>query len=317
MSKQSPLLFPSVGAIYTKETLKDGTPISLQCIDIGGQTFAIQQGLLTVASLEDEWYEDLDNPQLTINALQQNSDFKADLFTFWQRLPDKNPMYHYHMEWDNIAALRIESYDYWWNKQIKSNTRGHVRKAQKKGIVIKECAFDDDFIRGMVDIFNETPVRQNRRFWHYGKDFDTVKREFSRYLFREQLLGAYYDNELIGFIMLADAGRYAILGQIISKISHRDKNSTNALIAKSIEICADQKVPYLVYAHWPTGTLADFKQQNGFEKIELPRYYVPLTKKGELALKWGLHREWKTFVPDSVKGPLKKLRSMFYQLNRG
>ena len=70
------------------------------------------------------------------------------------------------------------------------------------GVEVRECAYDDDFVRGMTSIFNETPIRQGRRFWHYGKDFETVKRQFSRNLFREDLIGAYYQGELIGFAML-------------------------------------------------------------------------------------------------------------------
>jgi hypothetical protein len=42
------------------------------------------------------------------------------------------------------------------------------------------------------------------------------------------LLGAYYRDELIGFAMLGNAGRYGVLEQIISKIMHRDKAPNNA-----------------------------------------------------------------------------------------
>ena len=39
----------------------------------------------------------------------------------------------------------------------------------------------------MTAIFNEAAIRQGRPFWHYGKDFETVKRQFSRYLAREHM----------------------------------------------------------------------------------------------------------------------------------
>src|SRR5207249_7831640 len=122
-----------------------------------------------------------------------------------------------------------------------------------KGVEVREVSYDDDFVRGVTAIFNETPVRQGRRFWHYGKDFETVKRQFSRYLFREDLIGAYVKDELIGFIMLANAGRYGVLGQIISKIQHRDKSPNNDLIAKAVEVCARKGLPFLVYAYWGDG----------------------------------------------------------------
>ena len=94
-----------------------------------------------------------------------------------------------------------------------------------------------------------------------------MKRQFSRYLFREDLIGAYVEDELIGFIMLANAGRYGVLGQIISKIQHRDKSPNNALIAKAVEVCARKGLPHLVYAYWGDGSLANFKRHNGFEEI--------------------------------------------------
>ena len=173
--------------------------------------------LIRTVRIEQEWYDDVGDPEEIVEALRQNS-IKADIFTFWQRLPDSTPRYTYHMEWDDIAVLPVKSYDDWWSKQIKSRTRGLVRKAEKEGVVIREVEFNDDFVRGMVSIFNESPIRQGKPFWHYGKDFETVKREFSRYLFREDFIGAYYNDELIGFIMFAYAGQYAITGQIISKL---------------------------------------------------------------------------------------------------
>jgi hypothetical protein len=264
-------------------------------------------------SLEDDWYEDVNDPAPVIAALN-NSDIKADIFTFWQRLPDTEPKYSYTMELDSIAALPIKSYSFWWEKQIERKARNKVRKAQKKGVAVRMASFDDTFVRGMTSIFNETPIRQGRRFLHYGKDFDTIKREFSRFLFREEIFGAYLGKELVGFIMLANAGKYALLGQIISKVAHRDLAPTNALLAKAVERCAEKGFQYLVYAYWLDDSLGDFKRSNGFQKFDLPRYFVPLTGKGKLALKLGLHRGWKEAVPKQIKKALKKLRRGWYGL---
>src|SRR2546423_11004190 len=207
--------------IFTKDTLIDGKPARLECVDIDGQTYSLSHGVATIVQLEDDWYDDVRNPMFVIATLRE-ARLRADLFTFWQRLPKTHPEFEFHVEWESLAALPVTTYDHWWNKQIKPETRNLVRKAQKKGVEVREASYDDDFVRGMTEIFNETPVRQGRRFWHYGKDFETVKRQFARYLFREDLFGAYCGDELIGFVMLGNAGRYAVLGQIISKIGHRD-----------------------------------------------------------------------------------------------
>lgn len=267
--------------------------------------------LIKVARIAEEWYEDVDDPTSVIGKLK-NSKTKVDIFTFWQRLPETKPKYNYYLEWDNIAALPVKSFDHWLKKQIKSRTRNLIKKAEKKGVVVKESEFDDNFIQGMTNIFNETPIRQGKPFWHYGKDFKTVKTQFSRYLFREDLIGAYYNDELIGFIMLAYAGKYALTGQIISKNEHRDKAPNNALMAKAVEICEKKKIPYLVYYYWPSGTLAEFKRRNGFEKIALPRYYIPLTFKGKIILKLNFHHGICGIIPEKLKVRLINLRKKWY-----
>ncbi len=299
--------------VFTKQTLEKGEPAKLRCVEIGGQTYSIVKGPVTVVGLEDDWYEDVRDPESVIETLRTSHGFKPDIFTFWQRLPDVDPRYPFHIEWEEIAVLPIKSYEHWWNHQIKSRVRNLIRKSEKEGIQVREAVYDDDFVRGMTAIFNEAPVRQGRRFWHYGKDFETVKRQFSRFLHREEMIGAYYREELIGFVMLGNAGNFGLTGQIISSLKHRDKATNNALIAKSVEVCEKKHLAYLVYLYWSDDSLAEFKRRSGFEKTRVPRYFVPLTMKGRLALKLGLHRGWKAAIPDRIRIPLKKLRRSWYE----
>jgi len=281
--------------------------------EINGKRIVIEGRLPRIAKLEQEWCDDAGDPEILADALRKSANC-PDILTFTQRVPDLDPRYGYQMELDAMAVLPIKSYDLWWKKQIERQARNKIRKAQKKGVVVRSTDFDDRLVQGMTSIFNETPIRQGRPFLHYGKDFATIKRQFSRYLFREEIFGAYLGEELVGFIFLADAGKYAFLGQIISKIAHRDLAPNNALLAKAVERCAIKRVPYLVYALWLDDSLGDFKRSNGFQRFDLPRYFVPLTKKGKLALKLGLHRGWKEAVPKQIRKPLKKLRRRWYDL---
>jgi Acetyltransferase (GNAT) domain len=283
-------------------------------MEVDCKRILIEGEIPRIARLEQEWYEDVEDPRTLINQLCK-SEPRPDILTFWQRLPDTEPKYSYPMELDSIAALPIKSYSLWWEKQIDRKARNKIRKAQKNGVVVKPATFDDRFVRGITSIFNETPIRQGRHYLHYGKDFETIKRQFSRFLFREEIFGAYLGEELVGFIMLAYAENYAYLGQIISKIAHRDLAPNNLLLAKAVERCAEKGLPYLVYALWLDDSLGDFKRSNGFQKFDLPRYYVPLTSKGRLALKLGLHRGWKAALPNGLKRPLKKLRKFWHRMN--
>jgi hypothetical protein len=287
-------------------------PAHRHALHVDGKELLITGTFIRTARPADEWYEDVTAPERLVEALGENA-ARVDLLTFWQRLPDVVPRYDYHLEWDSIAALPVTSLEHWLAHQLNPKTRNLLRKSAKAGLVVAPAEFNDEFVQGMTDIFNETPVRQGKPFWHYGKDAETVRREFSRYLFREDLFGAYHNGELVGFIFLGWARGYALLGQIISKIAHRDKAPNNALIAKAVEICAKRGVPYLVYALWTTGTLGHFKRQNGFEKFDLPRYYIPLTIRGRIALSLRLHHGLAGIVPDRLRALLISWRKWWYE----
>ena len=115
--------------------------------------------------------------------------------------------------------------------------------------------------------------------------------------------------------MLGNAGHYGVTGQIISAIKHRDKSTNNVLIAKAVELCEKKKLPWLVYLFWSADSLAEFKRRCGFIKTRIPRYFVPLTTRGTLALKMGVHRGWKEFIPPGIKKSLKQLRSRWYGMH--
>jgi len=281
-------------------------------VEILNHNVKISGRFLRVATLDQEWYEDLEDPTAMLAALSERGS-RADVLSFWQRLPDVTPKYDYYHEPEYVAAMPITTYDEWFNKHISSRTRGMIRKTAKLGVVVREVTWTDDFVRGITRIFNESRMRQGRPFWHYGKDFETVKREFSRFLSRELLLGAYVEDELVGFMMIGLAGKYAVTGQIISMLKHRDKAPTNCLVAKAVEVCAREKLPYLVYLHWGTGSLSEFKRRIGFERIALPRYYVPLTARGRIALRCGLHKGIVPLLPEPTLARLKRWRDAWYR----
>ncbi len=170
MLKTTALNSPLPTHVFVKETVIDGKDVRLDYAKINGQTYSVTRGLVRVISLEDDWCEDIDDPAAVIAALN-NSDIRADIFTFWQRLPDLQPKYSYTMELDSIAALPIKSYSFWWEKQIERKVRNKVRKAQKKGVTVRMASFDDTFVQGITSIFNETPIRQGRRFYTLWKGF--------------------------------------------------------------------------------------------------------------------------------------------------
>jgi len=287
-------------------------------MEVGGHDFKIDGALLRIARLAAETYESVDDPE-AIRVALRSSTTRIDLFTFMQTLPDTSPKHRYPMEWDNVAALPVSTFDHWWTKQINSKTRSHVRVAEKKRLVVREVPFDDVLVRGISGVYNETPIRQGKRFRHYGKAVQTVGRENGTFLDRSIFIGAFFEEQLVGFAKLVcdQQRRQAGLMQIVSMVRHRDKAPTNALIAQAVRSCAERKIPFLVYARFTYGrkhpdSLSKFKQHNGFRRVELPRYHLPLTPLGWAALHLGLHHPFVTRVPEPLLAFLRRARSRWY-----
>jgi hypothetical protein len=283
---------------------------------IGDIEILLAGTLVKYARVAPECYELVRDPESLAQAMRDQG-HPADLLIFGQRLPDTRPKYSYYMEWDEIAALRITTYDNWVSKQIIKENRKNIAKAEKKGIQVAEASYDDDFVAGIVDIYNESPIRQGKRFLHYQKDLETVRNENGTYLDRSVFIGAYWDHQLIGFIKLVLAEGCASTLQVISKIEHRDKKPTNALLAKAVELCAAKNIPYLQYGGWSDGTLGDFKRYNGFEKVLVPIYFVPATIMGRMILKLKLHHGIKELVPHRAFATMKYIRKKMAEFKYG
>jgi hypothetical protein len=276
-------------------------------------------GLLKTGYVHDEFWlqaKSLPKPEDIVTTLRE-SGAGADLFTFAQKLPDVSPKYAYHLEWNTLAVAKFDSYAEWFDKQINRSVRKHIRKAEREGIGTEVVPFTDDLVRGVCEVYDELPVRQGRAFWHYGKGFEAVKSENATYLERSTFIGAYHNRKLVGFLKLVFDDNVASIMQILSKSSYFDKRPTNALLAKAVQVCDSREIKYLTYGEYiydnkDQSTLIDFKRNNGFIKVDVPRYYVPLTLKGRIALKVGLHKGMKTILPASLMSYALHLRAAWH-----
>jgi hypothetical protein len=298
-----------------------GKSFRLPCATINGRVTVCLGRWLKIASLHDE---DLVEGALVpdvpdfISKLKV-SGLKADVFMFAQRLYESKPVHPYFYESDNAAVASTEIYADWWEKRIPQETRKNVRRAAKRGVSVRVAAFDDGFVKGIKAIYDETPVRQGMRFWHFGKDFQTVKMENATYLERSEFIGAYLGEELIGFIKLVYVDQTAQILQILAKSVHQDKRPIYALVAKAVEICQTKGMKYLVYSKFSFGNkkdspLAEFKRRNGFERMEYPRYYLPLTLKGRIAIVFRLHHGLLGILPSWLIHWLLRWRADFLNL---
>lgn len=290
----------------------------MKILNINGKDMRIEGNLARTVSLEGEGFKFLDDPVTMVEFLQKHrSGF--DLITFVRPIEESEARFPYAMRWDNIAALPISTFEHWWNQQIGFKARNKAKQAGKKGVVIREVPFDDALTRGIWKIYNESPVRQGRKFPHYGKSLETVRKMSATFLDSSIFIGAFDGEKLIGFIKLTmdDNRVQAGMMHILSMIQHRDKAPTNGLVMQAVRSCADRGIRHLTYANFAYGkrqqsTLSDFKERNGFHRINMPRYYIPVTPWGALAFRLGLYRRLAECVPEPVAARLRELRSRWY-----
>ncbi len=288
-------------------------------MNVCGKDIKVQGRVVRIGSLDGDKFKFLDDPEEILTSLRGMRP-QVDIFTFMQKLPETNPKYRYPMEMDNLAVLPVSTFAEWWGKQIGFKARNKAKQATKKGVIVQEAPFNDAFAVGIWEIYNESPIRQGRRFPHYGKSFEEVRRMSSTFLDTSVFIGAYFEEKLIGFIKLTtdDSGTQAGMMHIVSMIRHRDKAPTNALVAQAVQSCADRGISYLVYSNFAYGkkersSLSDFKERNGFERVDLPRYYVPLTRLGRAAFRTGFHHKFVDRLPEPLLAKARDLRYSWYK----
>ena len=296
-----------------------GKAIKVPSTCINNKTVVVTGKWVRMAAVYDEdWLEGqvVDDPEVFIKKLKERN-LRADIFTFAQKIPNTKPMFKYHMEWDNVAAIPITSFKDWW-KQVSTDMRKDLKRADKRGVVVKTVEFNDELVKGLIGIHNDSPIRQGVPFAYYRMEFDDLKKGYGTYLDRSEFVGAYHRDELIGIIKIVYVGELACLMEIFTKSSHYDKRPTNALIAKAVEICEKKGKSYLTYGQYYYGnkrksSLVDFKHRNGFERILFPRYYIPLTFRGKIIIKLKLHLGLHGILPGNLIFFLVNVRSKFYQ----
>ena len=282
-----------------------------------GISLQMEGRFLKTVSIRDEWVVPIEDPKVAVLEIQKQK-INADIFTFVQTLSDLQPNYPYYMEWDNVAAIQISTFAEWFEKRIHPNVRNKIRKADKQGIKVRIEPFNDSLVLGIMDIFNESQVRQGRHFTYFGKDFETVRSGWATDLNRSEFLVAYYGSEVVGFIKLIYGNMCVRTSGTIAKLSHRNKAPMNALLAAAVERCASKNFSYLIYGKFTYGnksedSLAKFKRYNGFEKIEIPRYFVPLSWLGRLALRTKLHHGVIGVLPKGLIEILVRARTKWHE----
>jgi hypothetical protein len=307
---------------YSIEISVKGKWINVPALQFDEKHIIVRGKWLKTACVEaEEWLEtEVANPASCIRKLKEQGrgGLHAHVFTFSQKIPATVPRYPFAFNLDSFAFVHVTSFEEWWTK-LPQETRKNVRRSQKRGVTVSVKDMNDALVRDLVELNNDSPIRQGKRFTHYGKTFEQVKKDQMSFLDRSDYICAYFGEELIGVLKLIYRGDSASILTLLSKASHAEKRPSNALLAKAVELCEAKGIPYLVYGKLNYGnkresSLRDFKIRHGFAEILLPRYYVPLTWWGALCVRLGLYRGLIGVLPPIVIAVGVSVRARCYSL---
>jgi len=285
---------------------------------ICGTDIRVKGRIVRIAWIDGEKYTFPEDPEEFLRCLR-TSGVRIDLFTFLEKLSDRDHKHPYPMELDNLAVLPVSTFEHWWTHQIRSFPRNRARQAEKRGVVLRELPYGETLAEGITEIYNETPIRQGKRFPYFGMTRDQARDYAGTFLDRSVYVGAFFNDKMIGFLKLVfdEARTQACIVHILSMIQHKDKAPTNALIAHAVRSCAERGVTSLVYENFSYGkkqgdSLSHFKEVNGFQRVDIPRYYVPLTNLGKIALRLGMHHKLIDRIPESLASKIREFRTAWY-----
>jgi hypothetical protein len=292
-----------------------GEDVEVPSVPIGRCRVIVTGRWLRTARLFDEELVErahAPSPSAAVDAMR-DARLRADVFTFAAPFGSSSHVYPYPVVEDNLAVLSTKSYDHWWTG-LPQESRRNVRLAAKRGVVARPAEFDEQLVAGIKRVYDETPVRQGRRFWHFDRDIGRVRMMNATYLPRSQFIGAYVGRELVGFIKYVRVDEVAVVIQILAMELHREKRAVYALLRQAVELCQSQGLEFMTHGKFSYGvdrdsTLSEFKRRTGFAEHRFPRYFVPLTTLGNLAVRTGMHLGWRKALPIELTTVMRRVRA--------
>ena len=222
--------FTSQATLSVKGKIKNVSVVTVGNANV----VVIKKGLLKAAVVKDEEFVDpaLIPDPTHILAVLREADITADIILVGQDFRNPLPLYpDISFESDNVAAVPLTTYGEWL-ASLSQATRRNIRLAEKRGVEIKVAEYSEEFARGIKGIYDESPVRQGRKFWHYDKPLQAVYEENGTYQGSSDFLAAYCDSVMIGFIKVVYVGNVARIMQILGMTAHFDKKPMFALMPR-------------------------------------------------------------------------------------
>jgi len=216
-----------------------------------------------------------------------------------------------------ILSLTNE-FNYIWTHKFNKKARNLVKKFKKLKGRVEILDNPLDYLEEIMETNLSVPVRQGRPMPRSYTDKRLVAKSLESSLKEKgkcfRVYGAFIQNKLVGYSYVVEHNGYAYISRFLTHAKYFKYAVSNGLISAIIEDLCRRNVRIVQYGYWDKyyRGVNHFLEQYGFEKGRVEAYFIPLTRKGNLALKAFklIHR-----VKNSLVGKiLKDIRKSYYKV---
>lgn len=165
------------------------------------------------------------------------------------------------------ALLRIPSLHEEYLKQVRQETRTHIRKATSEGYDFRE--FDwNAHLDEVYEINTSKEIRNSMPMLGWYKYPVQPRYHSKEELQYRKYYGAFKDGKLRAYLHFWVCGDFAIIKHILGHAQHLKYGIMNGLISYTVRECIEtSSIRWLDYGVYQEGTpLGSFKKQAGFQK---------------------------------------------------
>lgn len=217
--------------------------------------------------------------------------------------------------------LLNNDFDYIWRFKFNKKARNLVRKFKRLGGYVQVLDNPLDYVDEIMEINLSKTFRQGRylppTYTNRKLVVENLKLSLEEKGESLRIYGAFIGNKLTAYAYIVEHNGYAYVSRFLAHASYFKHAVSNGLISEIIEDLCHRNVKILQYGYWSrhhTG-VNHFLRQHGFIGGKVEAYYIPLSCKGSIVLKFLSMRDK---VKESKVGDgfrrIQMIRSLYHKL---
>ena len=185
----------------------------------------------------------------------------------------------------------MREFSYIWTNKFNKKARNLVKKFKKSNGIVKVLDRPLDYINEIMEVNLSAPIRQGRPMPPSYTNREIVIKSLEASLKEKKghlkVYGAFIHDKLVAYSYVVEHNGYAYISRFLTHTKYFKYAVSNGLISAIIEDLCNRNIEVVQYGYWSRHHkgVNHFLKQHGFERGKVEAYYIPLSRKGRLALR--------------------------------